>query len=154
VSSYRFSAPFIVRLLGTGLAACGLVVVLLAIAVVVLDAPAWLLLGGAVLVLLLLAGVLWLRSAPVVTLDARGYRVRLVRGAGVRRAGWRDVEDAVATVVAGERCVVLRLRDGRSTTVPAGALAGSPDAFVRDLQGHLDRGNGYRPLSPRPPAAG
>jgi hypothetical protein len=56
------------------------------------------------------------------------------------------VEDAVATTVAGERCVVLRLRDGRTSTVPVGALAGSAAELVQDLQAHLDRGHGYRRL--------
>jgi hypothetical protein len=153
-SLYRFSAPFIVRLLGVGLAVAGLVLLLLVVAVTALGAPAWLLLAGALAVLLLLVGVGWLRSATVVSLDAGGYRVRLVRGAGVRQATWRDVEDVAATTVAGERCVVLRLRDGRSTTIPAAALGGSPDGFVRDLQRHLDRGHGYRPLPPTRPTTG
>ena len=82
----------------------------------------------------------------VVRLDEGGYRVRSVRGAGVREARWKDVEDVTAPTVRGQRCVVLRLRDGRTTTIPVDVLAGSPDAFVRDLQEHLDAGHGYRRL--------
>jgi hypothetical protein len=64
----------------------------------------------------------------------------------VRQGRWKDVEDMLATTVAGDRVVVLRRRDGRTTTIPVGILAGSPDDFVRDLQQHLDRGHGYRPI--------
>jgi hypothetical protein len=86
------------------------------------------------------------RLAPVVSLDESGYEVRWVRGAGVRQGRWKDVEDMLATSVAGDRVVVLRRRDGRTTTIPVGILAGSADDFVRDLQQHLDRGHGYRPI--------
>jgi hypothetical protein len=151
-SSYRFSGPFVVRLMGLGLAGLGLVVVVLVVLVAVLSLPAAVLstvLALAVLAVLAL-GVVALRRPVVVRFDDIGYRVTRVRGAGVRQAGWREVEDVAATVIAGERCVLIRLRDGRTTTVPVGILAGSPDDFVRDLQQHLDRGHGYRRVSPRP----
>jgi hypothetical protein len=95
----------------------------------------------------LAVGFLLLRGTPVVRLDETGYRVRFVRGAGVSQARWTDVEDVVATTMEGERCVVLRLRDGRTTTVPVRALAGSTDAFVQDLQEHLNKGHGYRRIN-------
>jgi hypothetical protein len=151
-SSYRFSGPFVVRLMGLGLVGLGFLVVVLVVLVAVLSLPAEVLsavLAGAVLAVVAL-GVLALRRPVVVRFDDAGYRVRRVRGAGVRQAGWREVEDVAATVVAGERCVVIRLRDGRTTTVPVGILAGSPDDFVDDLRQHLDRGHGYRRVSPRP----
>lgn len=87
------------------------------------------------------------RKAYVVRLGKAGYRVRFVRGAGVKQARWKDVEDVVVTTVAGERCVVLRLKDGRTTTVPVLALAGQPEAFVADLQQHLNEGHGYRRIT-------
>lgn len=130
------------------LAGLGLVVVVVSIAVALLDLPASVLtvmLACTVLVLLI-AGFLLTRKPWVVRLDAQGYQVRFVRGAGVHQARWKDVEDAVATTIAGERCVVLRLRDGRTTTVPVRVLATNPDQFVTDLQAHLNRGHGYRRL--------
>jgi len=144
-SSYRFAGPFVLRLLGAGLALVGAVVVLAAL----LPLP-----GGTVGVVLVLAalGVLLLglaRRVTVVRLDETGYRVRLIRGAGVRRAQWRAVEDVVASTVAGTRCVVLRLRDGRTTTVPVGVLEGRAEDFVGDLQRHLNQGHGYRPVPRR-----
>lgn len=145
-SDYRLSRPFAVRTLGGLLAAMGVVVVLLTLAVAFLDLPTVVLSVGVVgaALLVLLAAIVMSRRTTVVRLDETGYRVRLVRGAGVTEARWTDVEDVVATTVAGERCVVLRLRDGRTTTIPVRMLAGSPDAFVKDLQEHLNRGYGYR----------
>jgi hypothetical protein len=146
LSRYRFSGPFVVRLLGLGLAAVGVLVVALVTVVAVLDPPSAALatvVVAAVLAVLAL-GLLAVRRPVVVRFDERGYQVRWVRGAGVRQAEWSQVEDAAATVVGGERCVVLRLRDGRTTTVPVGVLAGRSDDFVRDLQQHLDSGHGYR----------
>ncbi|QWZ07574.1 hypothetical protein KRR39_19415 [Nocardioides panacis] len=150
-SNYRFAAPFVVRLLGLGLALVGVLVLLLAGVVLAASLPAAVLSVGlvvaVVVALLVLAGVAALRRRVVVRLDAGGYRVRSVRGAGVREARWKDVEDVTSPTVEGQRCVVLRLRDGRTTTIPVDVLAGPADAFVRDLQQHLDTGHGYRRLA-------
>lgn len=152
-SSYRFAAPFIVRMTGVGLVAVGVLVLVLAGLVAALSLPEAVLSAGllvaVVLCLVVLAGLAALRRRDVVRLDETGYRVRYVRGAGVRQAPWKDVEDVTAPTVEGQRCVVLRLRDGRTTTLPVDVLAGSADAFVRDLQQHLNRGHGYRRLPPR-----
>ena len=53
-----------------------------------------------------------------------------MRGAGVKRARWADVAQASTAEVRGQPCVVLALRDGRTTTVPVGVLAGDRDEFV------------------------
>jgi hypothetical protein len=152
-SSYRFAAPFIVRMTGVGLVAVGVLVLVLAGLVAALSLPEAVLSAGllvaVVLCLVVLAGLAALRRRDVVRLDETGYRVRYVRGAGVRQAPWKDVEDVTAPTIEGQRCVVLRLRDGRTTTLPVDVLAGSADAFVRDLQQHLNRGHGYRRLPPR-----
>jgi hypothetical protein len=146
LSRYRFSGPFVARLLGVGLVAVGILVVLLVLLASLLSLPGPVVAGVLVAALLAVAGLglAAVRRPVVVGFDEVGYRVHLVRGAGVRAAAWTQVEDAEATVVAGERCVVLRLRDGRTTTVPVRVLDGDPDDFVRDLQAHLDRGHGYR----------
>jgi hypothetical protein len=89
----------------------------------------------------------WLgRMRTLVRFDTEGYQVRVLRGAGVKQARWRDVEDVVTTTSAGQDCVVLRLRDGRTTTIPLGVIEGSAQAFVDDLRSRLDRGHGYRRL--------
>jgi hypothetical protein len=151
-SNYRFAAPFIVRMMGIGLVAVGVLVLVWAGLALAFSLPGAVLSTGllvaVVLWLLVLGGLVALRRGDVVRLDETGYRVRFVRGAGVRQAPWKDVEDVTAPTVEGQRCVVLRLRDGRTTTVPVDVLAGSRDAFVQDLQQHLNRGHGYRRLPP------
>ena len=147
-SDYRVSQALTARLLGILLATLGAtVLVLIALVVLASMPPAVLRVGALVAVAGAVVGGLVLYRRPVVVrLGADGYRVRLVRGAGVRQARWKDVEDLVATTVAGERCVVLRLRDGGTTTIPVALLHGPTETFVADLRRHLDRGHGYRRL--------
>lgn len=136
------------RLLGTGLVLLGLLVALVVLVVVVLDLPTVVLsvvvvvAAGGVLALGLLLGV----RRWAVRLDEDGYRVRMLRSAQARSARWTDVLDLQATTVAGTRCVVLRLRDGRTTTIPVDAIEGDATAFTELLSAHLDRGHGYRRL--------
>lgn len=150
-SSYRFSGSFVVRLMGLCLVVLGVLVLVLVGLVVAFSLPGAVVTVGVVtaVVAVVLLGLLARRRAVVVRFEEAGYRIRYVRGAGVRQAEWRQVEDAAAATVAGERCVVLRLRDGRTSTVPVGVLAGRPDDFVGDLQRHLNRGHGYRPVPHR-----
>jgi hypothetical protein len=150
-SSYRFSDAFIVRLTGRALTAVGLLVLVVAAVSLALSLPSVVLRSAVVIALVTWVGLLValavLRRNVVVRLDALGYHVRHVRAAGVRDGRWKDVEDAAATTVGGHRCVSLRLRDGRTTTIPVDLLSGDSEAFVRDLRQHLDDGHGYRPLS-------
>ena len=136
------------RLLGTGLVAIGTVVLIAMLLTWVADLPTVFVTGLVVLALVgvvalgLLAGVRhW-----VLRLDEHGYRVRGLRTAEARSARWTDVLDLQATTVAGQRCVVLRLRDGRTTTLPVDAIEGGSTTLVRTLTEHLDRGHGYRRL--------
>ena len=96
----------------------------------------------------------WLRSrAYVVKAGADGYRVRLVRGVGVAAARWTQVEDAVAVTNRGIPCVVLRLKDGGTTTIPVTLLAIDREDFVRELQRHLQAGQRLRPLDEQRPGS-
>ena len=145
-SDYRLSRPLAARFMGLFLAALGVAVFALTVLVAVFALSLTVLSVGVVLAVaaVLLGGLALTRSWYVVRLDDAGYRVRFVRGAGVTHGRWKDVEDVVATTVAGDRCVVLRRRDGRTTTVPVDVLEGDPAAFLADLRSHLDRGHGYR----------
>jgi hypothetical protein len=147
-SDYRFSRALLVRSLGALLVLLGVLVVLLALLVAALDLPRAVLTVGVVVAVLLVvvAAVAASRLRTVLTLDETGYRVRLLRGAGVRAARWREVEDAVTMTVAGHDCVVLRLRDGRTTSIPVDVLETSPAALLEELSRRLDRGHGYRRL--------
>ena len=95
-TDYRLSRPLAARMLGVLIAAMGVVVLLVTLAVAFLGVDATVL---TVTVLAAAAAVLGAalvlsRRTTVVRLDATGYRVRLVRGAGVDEARWTDVEDA------------------------------------------------------------
>ena len=149
-SSYRFAGPFIVRLAGLGLVLVGLFALLVVLVAALASLPGAVLTTGLLVALVawvgVLVGIAVLRRSEVVRFDDVGYRIRNIRGAGVREARWTEVEDATAPTVLDDRCVRLRLRDGRTTTIPVDVLRGSADAFVRDLQEHLDTGHGYRSL--------
>jgi len=149
-SDYRLAAPVAVRMLGATVAAAGLLVVLVAVLVGAFSWPRAVLSTAVVLAVVLVVGggLVLVRRTTIVRLDDEGYRVRFVRGVGVAQGRWRDVEDVVATTVGGARCVVLRRRDGSTTTIPVGVVERGETAFVRDLQQHLNRGHGYRPVPP------
>ncbi len=150
-SDYRFAPALLVRSFGGLLALCGLVVLVVAGVVALAGGP-----GGAVttaaavsaalIILGVVAVAVVARGAPLVRLDETGYRVRWLRGAGTKQARWRDVEDAVTGSVGGQDCVILRLRDGRTTTIPMRVLDASPSSFLDDLRARLDQGHGYRRL--------
>ncbi len=145
-SDYRFAPPLVVRFLGLVLVGLGVLTVLAVVLTTVLDLPGGVVTAIVVLVVVAVVGVglVLTRLTPLVHLDEAGYRVRLLRGAGVRAARWRDVEDVVTTTVHGHDCVVLRLRDGRTTTLPVAVLDAPREVFVQDLRTHLDAGHGYR----------
>jgi hypothetical protein len=136
------------RLLGSGVVATGLVVVLGVLVTWVTGLPGVFVSGLVVLgavgvvVLGLLVGV----RRWVLRLDETGYRVRVLRTAEARSARWTDVLDLQTTTVSGARCVVLRLRDGRTTSLPVDAIEGGATTLVEALTTHLDRGHGYRRL--------
>jgi hypothetical protein len=146
-SDYRIAPALAARLVGVSLLGDALLLALATTAVALLRLPAASLLLIAALGLFGTAVIaVVLRRLVVVRLMEHGYRVSMVRGAGVPSARWTDVEDAVATTRLGEKCVLIRLRDGGSTTIPMSAIAADPDDFARDLQAHLRRGSGERPL--------
>jgi len=146
---YRLSRPLAVRLVGALLVGVGALLVLLTVLVALADLPSDVMRFGVSFAVIVagFGGLFITRRLAVVRLDREGYRVSYIRGAGATRARWTDVDDVVATTVTEERCVVLRLRDGRSTTIPVRVLAGSADDFVQDLQEHLNTGHGYRRIS-------
>lgn len=150
-SDYRLAAPFAVRMLGVLVAVVGLLVVMVAVLGGAFGWPRQVLSVTIVLavVALLVGGGLLVRRTTIVRLDDEGYRVRFVRGVGVAQGRWTDIEDVVATTVHGARCVVMRRRDGRTTTIPVSIVAHGETVFVQDLQQHLNRGHGYRPLPNR-----
>ena len=148
VSDYRFAPALTARLMGWALVGLAFVVLAGTVTALVLDLPSVVLLVLVLAVLgaiALLARRLRTREFAVRFTD-EGYQVRHIRGVGVPAARWKDVEDAVTTTAHGSPCVVLRLRNGSTTTIPVDALAVDRDQFVRDVRDHLKRGHGLRRL--------
>lgn len=146
-SGYRLAPPLAARLVGLASVASAALLMVATLLTAVLNGPLWVLIVGGVLgvasVVTLAAAT---RALPVLRIDDEGYRVRWVRGAGVTAAHWRDVTGAAAASPGGIDCVVLRLRDGRTTSLPIDALGVDRKAFVAEIREHLKRGEGLRPL--------
>ncbi len=148
VSDYRLAPMLVARMVGSYLVALAVLMFAATALVAVADWP------GDLLTVLLGLGVIgmfvlgwWLRNrAYVIRFEADGYRVGLVRGAGVRQARWADVTDAGATSPGGVAHLELRLREGGSTVLPMAALEVDREDFVRDLRARLQRGHGLRRL--------
>lgn len=143
---YRLAPAVAARLLGVVLVAVAVLILLCTLAIAVIDLHTAFLLVPVVLTVLVLgwAWWLWRTKGWIARFTAEGYRVQWVRGVGSASARWKDVEDAVTTTVADSPVVVLRLRDGRTTTIPVEMLAVDREAFVRDVQAHLQQGHGLR----------
>jgi len=146
-SGYRLAPALAARLVGLALVGCAALVMLTTILVAVLAWSGWVVVGVAGTTLAATAALaVATRRTLLLRVDDAGYRVRWVRGAGTRGAGWREVADAVAASPGGIDCVVLRLRDGRTTSIPVDAVDGERDRFVSEIREHLSRGEGLRPL--------
>ncbi|MGN6251458.1 MAG: hypothetical protein ACTHNS_06560 [Marmoricola sp.] len=142
VQDFGLAPALRARLMGVALLGLGALLVVVTIVVFLAELPVGVLTAFVVLVVIgvfVLGGAL-VRRWYVVRLDEVGYQVRFVRGAGVRSARWDDVLDATTASVAGARCLVLRLRDGRSTTIPVDLVEGDSEEFVREVGRRLAPG--------------
>jgi hypothetical protein len=145
-SDYRVAPALAARLVGLSLAVVGLLVFVVTLLVVTAGLPALALLATAVVGVAAAGLLAWYAGtrARVVHLDDLGFRVRHVRGVGVASARWADVVDATRQQVAGSRCLVLRLRDGRTTTIPVEVVAATPEQLTEDVVTRLERAGGAR----------
>jgi hypothetical protein len=149
VSQYRFAPAISARIVGGLLVVLAVLLVVVTLVVAVAGLSIVVLAVAAVVGVAAVLGVghLLTRRVCVVRLDASGYRVRLVRGAGVSAAAWTEVAQVATATRQGLAVVVLTLVDGRTTTIPVALLAADREEFVRDLGARLQRGQGLRPLS-------
>ncbi|SEC13735.1 hypothetical protein SAMN04489844_1750 [Nocardioides exalbidus] len=145
---YRLAPAIAARLVGLLLCVVAVLILACTLAIAVVDLHTVFLLVPVGLTIAILVGSWWLwrEKGWIVRATDEGYRIQWVRGVGAEAARWKDVEDAVTTTVAEAPVVVLRLRDGRSSTIPVEMLALDREAFVRELQEHLRRGQGLRSL--------
>ena len=143
---YRLAPAVAARLLGVVLCTVAVLILISTVLIAAVDLHTVFLLvpAGLALVLLVATWWTWRQKGWVARLTPEGYRVQWVRGVGAPSARWKDVEDAVTTTIAGAPVVVLRLRDGRTTTIPVEMLAVDREEFVRDVQRHLQQGHGLR----------
>ncbi len=143
---HRLAPAVAARLLGVVLCGVAVLILVSTLLIAVLDLHTAFLLVPVLVTLASLVACWWLwrEKGWVVKFTDEGYRVQWVRGVGAASARWRDVEDAVTTTLLEAPVVVLRLRDGRTTTIPVEMLAMDREAFARDLQEHLQRGQGLR----------
>ena len=149
VSQYRFAPAVSARIVGGLLVVLAILLAVATLVVAVAGLSVLVLAAAAVVgvVAVFAVGHLLTRRVAVVRLDATGYRVRLLRGSGVSTAAWTDVQEAVTSTPQGLPVVVLKLADGRTTTLPVTLLDTDREQFARDLQAHLQRGQGLRPLT-------
>jgi hypothetical protein len=147
--SYRLDRAVVLRVVGPFF-------VLVGVAWVVLTAVG----GGATPALVLavltlalvLGGALALYRPPtVVALSEDGYRVSLVRGAGVTAADWSDVESVDTKLAGGAPSIVVTLRGGGTTVIPLSLLGRQHVDAQRDIHNRLNTAFGYRHLGPRQP---
>jgi hypothetical protein len=87
-----------------------------------------------------------LRPPRVLTLTDEGYRVSLVRGAGVYRAAWTDVESVGTQTVGGALALVFSLKGGAHSAVPLTLLGQHNLAAQREVHQRLNDAHGYRRL--------
>lgn len=127
--------------MGAFLVAIGVVLLAMTVVVFAFDLPGDVLSGVVVLIVIgiFVLGFLLGRRWFVVRLDDVGYQVRFVRGAGTTSARWSDVEDLATAYVVEEECVVFRLRDGRTTTIPVNLIEGDREEFVDELKRRLNQ---------------
>ena len=143
---HRLAPAVAARLLGVVLCAVAVLILVSTLLIAVLDLHTVFLLVPVLITLASLVACWWLwrEKGWVVKFTDEGYRVQWVRGVGAASARWKDVEDAVTTTLLEAPVVVLRLRDGRTTTIPVEMVAMDREAFARDLREHLQRGQGLR----------
>ena len=140
VRVYGLAPHLRARLMGAALVGIAVLLLAMTLVVAVLKLPQDVL--SVIVILVVVAvfalGFFLVRRWYVVRLDADGCRVRFVRGAGRSQARWSDVKDLVTSTRAGDDVVILRLRDGGTTTVPVGLVEGDQEEFVRELRRRLD----------------
>lgn len=149
-TSYRLAPALGARLVGRSLVTLA-VLVLLATVVGLLVGGGWAPAGMVAAVgLVLVGGWAWwlLRVAWALRLTSEGYAVRLLGGIGATASRWADVTELAASSPGGERCLVLRLNDGRATRLPMAALAADPDAVAIDVRRRLRDAHSAGPADP------
>lgn len=146
---FRLAPAIGVRFVGAAFVSIAVVVFVLTFVAAAVKVPFIWVLGLAAITVFATVGLgVALRRVPAVRMDEQGYAVHWLRGSGVRRASWNEVEEANTATHEGIDCVVIQLTDDRTTTIPMPALAVSRDEFVTVLREHLKLARPTRALGP------
>jgi hypothetical protein len=143
-STYRLSTAHLLRSLGAlviGLGALWVVVAVSGLTGVIRG-----LLALVTLVIVLLALVLLVRPPRVLELSADGYRISLVRGAGVARSAWTEVESVGTQTRGSALCLVFNLKGEATSTLPLSLLGTRNVEAQREVHERLNDAHGYRRL--------
>lgn len=146
VTDYRLSPALTARLMGLTLLGGAVLVVAATLGIAIANLHGAFLLAPVVVVLLVLVGLMVWSNAWVLRLSAEGYQVRRLRNVGAAVGRWREVEDMVSSEVDGVECIVLRQRDGATTTLPLGALHVDGNVLASTIAEHLNTAHGLRKL--------
>ncbi len=114
-----------------------------------LDTVRWVVVGCTALLGLALtvAVVRFVRAPTALELSEHGYRVKGLRGVGVRQAAWADVHHVATRSSRDQQVVVLTLADGiRTTTLPVPLIGAAPREWLADLDTRLNASRGHRRL--------
>lgn len=152
---YTVPIPLALRGVGFGALALGVCVVaatvLLALDLtrpVTVAVGLLLALGAALALVVLMVGVLRLFGRGLrLVLDADGFLNATGPGSGVRRAAWRDVRK----VQTDGRFVSVDIAGGKRSLIRTSSLDVEPKELARQLRARLNRGHGYRPVTPAAP---
>jgi hypothetical protein len=143
-SSYRLSTAHVLRAFGPLIIGLGAGWILLATAGVtgvvrgIAAAVTLIIVGGGILAVV--------RPPRVLALSADGYRVSLVRGGGVARSSWSEVESVGTQVRGSALCLVFILKDGATSLVPLSLLGARHAEAQREVHERLNQAHGYRRL--------
>jgi hypothetical protein len=157
---FRLTPSVGARFVGAAFVVIAVLVLALTLVAALVRLPFFWVLGlAAVLVLAAVAAGTALHRLPAVRMDDAGYAVHWLRGVGVRRATWAEVEEANTASQEGLDLVVVQLTGDRTTTIPLAALAATREEFVTGLRDRLKRARPTRPLGslasePNPDSAG
>ncbi|QLQ09269.1 MAG: hypothetical protein HZY75_01350 [Nocardioidaceae bacterium] len=148
-SDFRIAPAVTARFVGGILLLVGVIIFVTAALVVGFDLHPDILSVMVVLgvVTVVVLGFLVSRIGVLLTMDDVGYRTRWLRAPGAKQARWTDVEDVVTGFASEQAVLVIRLKDGQSTTIPVNLLAADSADLVKAVQEHAQRGRGYRRLS-------
>lgn len=133
---YRLAPALAARILGVSFAALALLVFLATFLVAALGGSfVWVALLAAVgLVVTGVTAYVVTKRIAVLHVDDAGYRVRLIRGAGVRTATWDQVKEIAEVSGDDGRFLLFKLADGARTSVPFAALAASPAEVTKAVR--------------------